>query len=247
MLPLDDSALREGRGCYGTTRVTGGAPLHLERQVRRLCRDARRLGFAALDPDLCVRAFCELAEAAFPEGEGIVRVQVSAGHDGAPRLLATARSLGPDPDPWRAARAPYPHEGPGPFPGVKLTNRLRFAEAAAQARASGCDEAIFFDAAGWLVEGSRSNLAVVCGDGSLRTPPIARGGVAGVAREVALERVAELREGDVDEVALASARELVALNGARGARAIVALDGRPVGDGRPGPWAGRLAQVYLRD
>ena len=88
---------------------------------------------------------------------------------------------------------------------------------------------------------------MVCGDGSLRTPPIERGAVAGIARAVLLDRVPELLERDADEDTLAQARELIALNGARGARPIVTLDGKPMGDGNPGPWSARLAQLYLAD
>jgi len=33
----------------------------------------------------------------------------------------------------------------------------------------------------------------------------------------------------------------------RGVRPVIAFDGRPVGDGKPGPWAARLDHAFRRD
>ena len=46
---------------------------------------------------------------------------------------------------------------------------------------------------------------------------------------------------------LGGAREIIALNAVRGARPITRLEEIPVGDGRAGPWAERLAGVLARD
>jgi D-alanine transaminase len=71
--------------------------------------------------------------------------------------------------------------------------------------------------------------------------------VAGVARAVALERVSALGERDVARAELATATEIIALNAVRGARPITRLDGRPVGDGRPGPWWRRCEAALADD
>jgi branched-subunit amino acid aminotransferase/4-amino-4-deoxychorismate lyase len=106
----------------------------------------------------------------------------------------------------------------------------------------GVDEALLFDAAGYLVEGGRSSHVVVRADGSAVAPPLARGRVRSVALEIALEARA-LAEGDVTLEELRRARELVALNAVRGARPILRLDGRPVGAGAAGPVARALETV----
>jgi D-alanine transaminase len=77
--------------------------------------------------------------------------------------------------------------------------------------------------------------------------PRARGGVHGVALEAALAAGVALVEHDLVREALGAVHELVATNAVRGARPIVALDGRPVGDGRPGPLAAALAAALSRD
>ena len=73
----DDSAFAEGRGCYTTALVRGGAPRWAERHVARLLRDARALGLPAPDPRALGRALAELARAAFGRGDGVVRLQLS--------------------------------------------------------------------------------------------------------------------------------------------------------------------------
>jgi branched-subunit amino acid aminotransferase/4-amino-4-deoxychorismate lyase len=216
------------------------------RHARRLWRDARRLGLTGLPEQACLEALEALARESFPERAGCVRLEARDDGRGRACLVGSARELGPEPAAWSAVLSPLPHPGPSAWPGAKLTARAFYERAVRDAATAGADEALLLDAEGRLVEGARTNLVVALGPHDLRTPALARGAVAGVARELALERVPELREADVAAGELRGARELLALNAVRGAVAVVRLDGRAVGDGRPGPWAARLA-LALRD
>jgi branched-subunit amino acid aminotransferase/4-amino-4-deoxychorismate lyase len=210
-------------------------------------RDAARLGLGALEPAAALRAFEELGRAAFGAGEGVLRLQASRDAGGACRLVGTARPAGAEPPAWSAIVAPFAHEGPGPWEGAKLTGQPRIALARAAARAAGCDEALLFDASGRLVEGARTSLLVLRDDGRLVAPPLARGGVRSLAREL----VAEAEGGGIAEADLALAEllraaEIVALNAVRGAVPVVRLAGVPVGGGAPGRAAARLREVIAR-
>ncbi|MEN8183613.1 MAG: aminotransferase class IV [Myxococcota bacterium] len=232
-------------GCYTTARVVAGAPRWLDRHLRRLRRDARRLGLDPPPEAECRRALVELAGAAFPSGEGVVRLELRPQARGSGCLVGTARPLGPEADTWSAVLSKLPHPGvrAGAGSGAKLSGREFLEGARELARSSGVDEALLLDGRGFLVEGARTNLVVAGEAGEPSTPPLARGGVAGLAREVIVAGMPELREADVDRAGLGRARELIALNAVRGARPITRLDGRPVGDGRPGPLARRLAAI----
>lgn len=238
-VPVDDSAYAEGRGCYSTARIARGLPRFPERHVRRLERGARALGLGKLDPREVLHALRDLAAAAFPEGEGVVRVQVSRGADDRARVVGIPRALGDDPPTWSAVTAPLPHEGPILVGGHKLTNRLVQSLASQAAREAGAREALLFDRAGFLVEGAGSNVVVVAADGALVTPPLARGAVAGIAREVLSERVPELAERDLRHRDLRRAQALLCTNAVRGARPVVELDGEAL-PGADHPWVGRL-------
>lgn len=214
----------------------------IEHHVARLVRDARALGLGALEAEACRGRLARAAREAFGTGDGIVRIELRAA-PGGPRLVATPRPLGAEPGAWRAITAPEPHPGPGPAPGAKRLDVPELDRARDAARAAGADEALLFDAGGWLVEGARSSVVVVRADGRAVTPPLARGGVAGIARALVLAACPALGEADVAREDLAAAREIVALNAARGARAIASLDGAAIGDGGPGRWTRRLAEA----
>lgn len=243
-IPVDDSAYAEGRGCYTTARIRGGRVAFEEHHVRRLARGAAGLRLGALDALAVRHALRDLAKAAFPDGEGIVRVQVSRGEPRA-RVVGVPRELGEERAVWSAVCAKTPHEGPIVAGSHKLTNRLVLALAMDEARDAGADEALLFDRDGRLVEGTRSNVVAVTRAGRLVTPPLARGAVAGVARQVLCERVPELAERDLRRADLLDAHAVFCTNAVRGARRVGRLDGRPLvgDDDAAAPWSARLSEV----
>lgn len=244
-IPADDSAFAEGRGCYTSVRIAAGQPRYEERHLRRLARGAQALALGRFEREAAQRALRELSAAALQGGEGVIRLQLSRDPRHGLRLCAVPRGLGDDPPVWSAIRAPLPHEPPPVPGGLKLTSRLLYALAAEAARAAGADEALLFDREGRLVEASRSNVVIVDAQDRLLTPPLARGCVAGVARELLCERL-PLEERDLGASALREARALFAVNAVRGARPIVRLDGQPVGDAQH-PAAARLAEALAHD
>jgi branched-subunit amino acid aminotransferase/4-amino-4-deoxychorismate lyase len=235
-----------GRACYTSARVRAGRVLGLERHAARLVRDAALLGLPALDPGRVQRALGELAET-FGRGEGVVRLQAGRDAEGRPQLLGSSRPLGPEPPHWRAELAPDPHPGPGRWSGVKLAGATAIEAAREHARARGLDEALLCDRSGFLVEGARSNLLWVDAAGRLGTPDPARGAVRGLCWELLRERLPELACADLHRDALPGVVELVAVNAVRGARPILCVDGWPVGDGEPGPWAARLEELLAEE
>lgn len=242
----DDSAFCEARGCYTSVRIRAGAPRFADRHIWRLVRDANALGLPAVDPNLLRRALGELASVAFLGGEGVVRLQLSRDGDGALHVVGVPRGLGDDPPAWRAVTARIPHPGALLTGGHKLTHRLLQALASDAARAAGVEEALLFDAIGHLVEGARTNVVALGADGALCTPPAERGAVAGIALEVASERLPALLRRDLSRHDLLAARGVAVINAVRGARALVALDATALG-GEGEALAARLTAVLDDD
>jgi len=247
VLRVDDSAWLEGRGCYTSARVEAGRVRFAAYHARRLARAARELRIGELDEASVLRAFEELARVAFGLRAGVLRLQASRDGAGALHLVGVPRALGPEPDAWSAVVVRLPGAGGASAGGLKVAGRLALALAADAASDAGADEALVVDFVGRLVEGARTNVVVADAAGRLATPPLALGAVAGVAREILLERVPELEERVVSLRELRAAAEIVAVNAVRGARAVVALDGRSVGAGAPGPAARRLDAALARD
>lgn len=234
-----------GRGCFTSARASGGRVWWIERHVRRLTRDAHTLGLPAPDPAACRRLLEELAAPSRVRGDLKIRVEAHADAELGVRLRGAATEIDPDRPTWRAVAGGHP--GPSATSAAKSTDRGIYDPAIAAARAAGADEALLFDAAGLLVEGARTNVVIHRAEGPLVTPPLARGGQAGIAREMLLEMVPELREDDVSLFDLRRAREVIAVNAVRGARAITSLDGHAIGSGRAGPWCERLAAILSPD
>lgn len=115
-----------------------------------------------------------------------------------------------------------------------------------QARQAGCDEAILIHN-GWVTEGATSNLFVVS-DGDILTPCAGPDILGGITRDLVIELAARhglsLQETFIDPRLLQQADELWISSSTRGVRPVVELDGKPVGDGRPGPVWRKMADHY---
>ncbi len=81
------------------------------------------------------------------------------------------------------------------------------------------------------------------------TPALALGILAGVTREALLDALAagrvDVEQGEFPLSRLAAADEVFTSSSVREVMPVVELDGRPVGDGRPGAMAARM-QAALR-
>lgn len=110
----------------------------------------------------------------------------------------------------------------------------------------GCMETVLFRD-GFLTEGAASSI-FVCKDGVLRVPPKSHLMLPGITYDVVLELARshgmthEVRE--VLEAEVRSADELWMTSSTREVLAITTLDGRPVGDGKPGPMGRRMHAWY---
>ncbi len=132
-------------------------------------------------------------------------------------------------------------------PAVKSGNYLNNVLALAEAKRRGATDCLMLNAAGHVTEASTANVFAVL-DGELVTPPLSAGILAGVTRALLLrhatatgQRCAE-RDFTADE--LAGADEIFLSSTLRDVNAVTVLNGRPVGDGRPGPRTRALAASF---
>lgn len=118
------------------------------------------------------------------------------------------------------------------------------------ARAAGAKEAWMHEA-GVVTEGGSSNAYIITQDGRIVTRPLSNSILPGITRRSVIRLAAEkglrieerpftLAEGFVAKEAFnTSATGLV--------MPVVSIDGKPVGDGRPGPVTRRLRELYLEE
>ena len=111
---------------------------------------------------------------------------------------------------------------------------------------AGCAETILFRD-GFLTEGSASNIFVVK-DGVLLAPPKNHLMLTGITYDVVLELAAKHGQAvevrDISEAEVRAADELWITSSSKEVLPVTALDGQPVGSGRPGPLGQAMHDWY---
>jgi branched-chain amino acid aminotransferase len=128
---------------------------------------------------------------------------------------------------------------------VKSLNYLNLVMAKVEARAAGADQALILDTHGRVCEAPGFNVFVVT-DGVLRTPR--HDVLPGITRETTMELAEErgfpVHETDLELYDAYTADEVFLTSTAGGLVPVIEVDGRSIGDGRPGPVLGALRDAY---
>src|ERR1700716_3542589 len=127
-------------------------------------------------------------------------------------------------------------------PAVKSLNYLNNVMARIEANLAGADEALMLNDAGNVAECTADNVFVIK-KGKIFTPPIAAGAVRGITRSVVFEIAAELTvkitEADITRHDVFIADECFLTGTAAEIIPVIKADGRPIGNGKPGPVTAR--------
>ncbi len=133
-------------------------------------------------------------------------------------------------------------------PNIKSLNYLNNILAKIEANAKGGDEAIFLDRNGYVSEGSGDNIFVVK-NGAITTPPTINN-LRGITREAVIEIINKLgipfRETNIGLYDLYTADEVFVTGTAAEIAPIVVIDGRKVGDGKPGEITRKLMEEFKK-
>lgn len=102
---------------------------------------------------------------------------------------------------------------------------------------------------GLVTEGGSSTAWIVSGEGRLVTRPLSQAVLPGITRQAVLVLMADTGIGlDERPFTLAealAAREAFVTSAGNFVMPVVAIDGRPIGEGKPGPVAMRLRETYI--
>jgi branched-chain amino acid aminotransferase len=261
-LPVADRAFLLGDGVFETLRVRRGVPIELHGHLRRL-----RAGLATLEiplawSDADVAAAITATVAVNAPADAAVRITVSRGAPASRGLLPAGwRDIRATlvvqawPNPGvpaallergvRAIVSTARRDPASPLAGVKTVSRAGYVWTKLEADRAGADDAISLTLDGHVAEATTASLALVIGN-ALRTPPLATGVLAGTTRDWLLGADGAAAVGlAAGEAAfgleeLLGADEAILCSSVAGIVPLVEVDGRSIGDGRPGAWARRL-------
>lgn len=243
-----DHGITVGDGVFETVKAVDGAPFALSRHLDRLARSAAGLGLP--EPDLDeVRRACAEVLAAEPVALGRLRITYTGGVSPlssdrgteAPTLIVAAGAIAPRPDTTAAVTVPWVRNERGALSGLKTTSYGENVLALARAHEHGASEALFANTVGQLCEGTGSNVFVVL-DGTLCTPTLASGCLAGITRALVAEWTgAEERDLPLD--VLERADEVFLTSTTRDVQAVHRVDGRTLAQA-PGPVTAKAMRVF---
>lgn len=132
-------------------------------------------------------------------------------------------------------------------PAIKSLNYLNNILAKIEANNSGCEEAVMLNAEGFVSECTADNIFIVKGD-RLLTPPLAAGALYGITRgtvmEIAQESGLQVSEPNLTRYDLFTADECFVTGTGAEIMPIVKIDGRVIGNGKPGKVTQSLVEQY---
>ncbi|MGW4703540.1 aminotransferase class IV [Streptomyces sp. NPDC004285] len=243
-----DHGLTVGDGIFETVKAERGETFALTLHLERLTRSARGLGLP--DPDLDeVRHACAAVLEANPMELGRLRITYTGGlsplgserGDAGPSLVVALGEAGRRPDSTAVVTVPWTRNERGALTGLKTTSYAENVVALARARERGASEALFANTVGQLCEGTGSNVFVVV-DGTLLTPPVSSGCLAGITRALAVEWTGA-EEADLPLDVLDRADEIFLTSTLRDVQAVHRVDDRVLG-GAPGPVTAKAMRVF---
>jgi branched-chain amino acid aminotransferase len=233
-----DHGVVVGNGVFEALKVTDAGPFAVQRHLNRLSRSAAAMGLPAPDHALIRAAIDEvLDDREFSHGRlritytgGLGPLSSSAPY-GPPTLVVAAGPVKLPAAFTAVVTAPWTRNEHGALSGVKSTSYAENVRTLAYATSRGATEAIFLNTEGNVCEGTGTNTFVVI-DGTIITPPLSSGPLAGITREVILEWC-DVQERDFTLAEAMAADEVFITSSLRDVQAVHLWDETDLGTSRP--------------
>jgi len=260
---IEDRGYQFADGVYEVCEIRAGAIVDFARHIARLHRSLGELRIAMPMAEQGLLIVMREVIRRNRVRDGLVYLQVTRGvapRDHAfpvrpvpPSLVITAKSIDPQKGSALAQRGvkviTIP-ENRWPRVDIKSVSLLPNVLAKQQAREQGAAEAWYIDRGGFVTEGASSNAWIITKDNRVVTRSADSGILAGISRAVLInvlealqlrfeERAFTATEArDASEAFITAATQIV--------MPVIALDGDPIGSGKPGPIAMRLREEFHR-
>lgn len=258
-----DSVVQGGDAVWEGLRLHDGRIFKLTEHLDRLRRSAQALAFTEIpDRTVLVERIRGVLAANQMTDDVHIRltltrgVKVTSGMDprlnqGGPTLIVLAEFKSPvydDSGITLVTSSVRRHTPDSLDPKIHHNNLLASILAKIEANVAGADDALMLDAAGFVAETNATHVFFVK-DGVVKTPTT-KACPEGITRETIAEVCAEeglpTEIGDFSLTQIYTADEVFVTGTMGGVTPVVAVDGRPIGSGQPGPVLARLAAGYAR-
>ena len=250
-----DHGITVGDGAFETCKIVDGEVFAADRHFARMDRTLAGLGLQPADRSQLQQGIEAVLAAGEPIEFGRLRYTITGGPgplgsdrgDAGMSYIVTASPAARMAATTAVATVPWTRNERAATAGLKTTSYAENVIALAHAKGKGGTEAIFANTRDELCEGTGSNIFVVV-DGTVRTPPLESGCLAGITRELTIEFAREAGIEVVEEALpfsiLETADEAFLTSSTRDVQPIHAIDGR--GLSAPGPLTERLQEAFTR-
>ncbi len=260
-----DHGLLYGDGVFEGIRVYGGKVFRLEEHAVRLYKSAKAM---LLDIPMTREEMCRTVREAVKEngtGDGYIRLVVTRGIGDLgvnpltcpkPTVIIIVGGIQLYPAECYAEgisviTSSLRRIGPASFDvRIKSLNYLNNALAKIEAQRSGCLEAVLLNNEGYVAECTGDNIFTVSG-GVLKTPRPTDQALEGITRAVILELAAAVKipavETALTQYDLYTADECFLTGTGAELMPVTKVDGRTVGDGKPGPVTGKISALFQEE
>lgn len=267
-VPIDDHLVHRGDGVFETLKCTGGRIYCFNEHLDRLFYSAGRISIASPWPREEIGRIVLATVRAANRRDCLVRVLLSRGPGSMgvspldcprPGLYILVHKAVPPfmsahPGGARVVTSDVPVKA-GEYATIKTCNYLPNAMMKKQAVERGADFAVGFDEAGFVAEGATENLGILTAHQVLVIPNpgrILNGTTMLRAFDLAGEGVREgwlagRQHARITREELLAAPEVFIFGTTTDVTAVVEIDGRPVGDGKPGPVQAELNRLVLAE
>jgi D-alanine transaminase len=257
-IPATDRGYLFGDSIYEVIRIYNGRSFLLQAHLERLAWCLAQLDIA-VDLDQISSDLNNLVSQGKPD-EAIIYIQISRGagpRSHAPTELSTPNCLMFLQDYPRAPVLARRQQGitvgliadeRHQLCQIKTTNLLANTRAMTQAKDQGSGEALLVDPAGHVLEGTHSSFAIVHG-GEIQITPLTANILPGITRRHILQLATSplnipIREQMLDRKTVLAADEAMLLGTTTEVMPVVAIEGHPIGRGKPGLVTQRLAAAF---
>lgn len=248
---IEDRGYQFADGVYEVCEVVGGVMIDETRHLARLKRSLGELRIREPMPESALKVVLRETIRRNRVRNGIVYLQVTRGvarrdhyfpsSDVRPALVVTARSVD------RAKVAATAEAGVSvitvpenrwPRVDIKSVALLPNVLVKQQAKEAGAKEAWYFDADGFVTEGGSTNAWIVTQEGIIVTRPAESGILRGVTRTTVFDMARDLQmrieERPFSVAEARDAKEAFITAATAIVTPVIAIDGAPVGNGKPG-------------
>jgi branched-chain amino acid aminotransferase len=258
-----DSVVQGGDAVWEGLRLYQGRIFRLDEHLARLRRSAQALAFEQIPSDAEISAEIRRTLAANNMTDNVhVRltltrgIKITSGMD--PRLNQSGPTLivlpEHKPPVYEAGgitliTASVRRTGPDSLdPKIHHNNLLTSILAKIEANVAGADDAVMLDQRGFVAETNATHIFL--GTGGILGTPTAVACPEGITRQVVLDLAASAgigcEVGDYSLTQLYCADEIFVTGTMGGLTPVLVLDGRPIGDGKPGPVTAQLTELFAQ-